>query len=157
MTESGKPDIAGVIAPPPLIYAGALVAGLVLNALLPSPRIPAQVAWPVGVLLLAGGALLAGSFISAFVRAGTPVDVRRPTTSLVTTGPYRITRNPGYLGLALVYLGIATLARTPWAYLTLIPALAVMDRLVIAREERYLERRFGEDYLRYKAHTRRWL
>lgn len=157
MTESGKPDIAGVIAPPPLIYAGALVAGLVLNAFLPSPRIPAEVAWPLGVLPVAGGALLGGSFIAAFVRARTPVDVRRPTTALVTSGPYRITRNPGYLGLALVYVGIATLARTPWAYVTLIPALVVMDRLVIVREERYLERRFGEDYLRYKAQTRRWL
>ena len=157
MTVSAQHDNAGVVAPPPVIYGGALVAGLGLNALLPSPRIPREVAWPVGGLLLACGGYLAGSFISAFRRAGTTVDVRKPVTSLVTTGPYRITRNPGYLGLTLIYAGIATLARTPWAYVTLTPTLAVIDRMVIAREERYLERRFGEDYLRYKAQTRRWL
>jgi protein-S-isoprenylcysteine O-methyltransferase Ste14 len=157
MTASSESDIAGVVAPPPAIYGGAFVAGLGLNALLPSPRIPTRVAWPVGLLLLTGGGFLGGSFIAEFRRAHTPVDVRRPTTSLVTTGPYRITRNPAYLGLALTYAGIATLARTPWAVVTLVPALVVMDRMVIAREERYLERRFGKDYLRYKSRTRRWL
>ena len=85
------------------------------------------------------------------------MDVRSAATSLVTTGPYRITRNPGYLGLALLYAGIAALARAPWAYVTLVPALIVVDRAVIAREERYLQRRFGEDYLRYRARVRRWL
>jgi len=157
MTAAGERDTAGVLAPPPVIYAGALLAGLGLDALLPSPRLPGEVAWPVGVALLVGGALLAGSFLRAFRRARTPVDVRSAATSLVTTGPYRITRNPGYLGLALLYAGIAALARAPWAYVTLVPALIVVDRAVIAREERYLQRRFGEDYLRYRARVRRWL
>jgi len=155
--KSGERDIAGVVAPPPVIYGGALAIGLGLNAFLPSPRIPAEVASPVGIVLLAGGGLLGGSFISAFRRARTPIDVGRPTTSLVTTGPYRISRNPGYLGLALAYAGIATLARAPWAFVTLIPALLIVDRMVIAREEQYLERRFGEDYRRFKSHTRRWI
>jgi protein-S-isoprenylcysteine O-methyltransferase Ste14 len=150
-------DIAGVLAPPPLIYGAALLVGLGLEALLPSSDIPGEVAWPVGVALLVVGGLLAVSFLDAFRRAGTPVDVRSPTTSLVTTGPYRISRNPGYVGLAFAYVGIATLARAPWAYLTLVPALVVVDRMVIVREERYLERRFGEEYVRYRARTRRWL
>jgi protein-S-isoprenylcysteine O-methyltransferase Ste14 len=154
MTER---DVSGALAPPPLIYGVALLAGFGLEAVLPSPDIPDAVAWAVGLALLVGGGLLAGSFISAFRRARTPVDLRSPTTSLVTTGPYRISRNPGYLGLALAYAGIAMLAEAPWAFATLVPALVVVDRMVIAREERYLERLFGEDYLRYKARTRRWL
>ena len=154
---TGERDTAGVLAPPPLIYAGALVAGLGLEAVLPAPEIPGEVTWPAGVALVGAGALLLGSFDRAFRRAGTPVDVRRPATSLVTTGPYRISRNPGYLGFALVYAGIAALARAPWAYATLAAALIVVDHMVIAREERYLERRFGDDYLRYRGGTRKWL
>jgi protein-S-isoprenylcysteine O-methyltransferase Ste14 len=68
-----------------------------------------------------------------------------------------VSRNPGYLGLALTYAGIAALVPAPWAYATLVPALVVVDRMVIAREERYLEGRFGDEYLRYKARVRRWL
>jgi protein-S-isoprenylcysteine O-methyltransferase Ste14 len=150
-------DNPGVPAPPPLIYGAALVTGLVLNAVLPSPRIPPEVVRPVGIVLLATGGLLAGSFINAFRRAHTSVDVRKPATNLVTQGPYRFTRNPGYLGLSLTYAGIAALVPAPWAFLTLIPALVVVDRMVIGREERYLERRFGEEYVQYKARTRRWL
>jgi protein-S-isoprenylcysteine O-methyltransferase Ste14 len=157
MTASGERDIAGVLAPPPVIYAVALLAGFGLDALLPSPDLPSEVAWPVGVVLLAGGAFLLRSFLGAFRRARTPVDVRSPTTALVTTGPYRITRNPAYVGLALVYAGIVALAQAPWAYATLVLALVVVDRMVIVREERYMERRFGEDYRHYKARTRRWI
>ena len=84
-------------------------------------------------------------------------DVLVHTTALVTTGPYRISRNPGYLGLALAYAGIAVLAHAVWVLAMLVPALVVVDRMVIAREERYLERRFGEQYSSYKRRTRRWL
>jgi protein-S-isoprenylcysteine O-methyltransferase Ste14 len=157
MTESRERDIAGVLAPPPVIYIVALIAGFLLDALLPSPSIPGEVAYPVGVVLVIGGTLLLASFLGAFRRANTPVDPRTPTTNLVTTGPYRISRNPGYLGFALAYAGIAGLAQAPWAYATLVIALVVVDRMVIAREERYLERRFGQDYARYRSHTRRWL
>ena len=157
MQDSRDRDIAGVLAPPPIIYGVALIAGFALEAALDSPNIPGAVAWPVGVVLAVAGGLLARSFFRAFGRAGTPVNVHSPTTALVTTGPYRISRNPAYLGLALAYAGIAVLARAPWLFATLVPALVVVDRMVIAREERYLERRFGDDYLRYKSRVRRWL
>jgi protein-S-isoprenylcysteine O-methyltransferase Ste14 len=155
--ESGSQDSAGVPVPPPFIYGGALLAGLGLDAVLPSPSIPGEVAWPVGAALGVAGGALAGAFLTAFRRAGTTVDVRSPSSRLVTTGPYRISRNPGYVSLALIHASIATLARAPWAYATLVVAVAVVDRTVIAREERYLERRFGDDYVRYKERTRRWI
>jgi len=154
---TGERDTAGVLAPPPVIYGVALAAGFVLEALLPSPDVSDAVAVPVGVVLLVAGGLLARAFIRAFRRARTPVNVSSPTTALVTTGPYRISRNPGYLGLALAYAGIAVLAHAAWVLAMLVPALIVVDRTVIAREERYLERRFGEEYSTYRRRTRRWL
>ena len=156
-TGQGERDVAGVVAPPPAIYAVALLAGFGLDALLPSPTLPDEVASPVGIVLVVVGGMLLASFLAALRRAHTPVDPGSPTTRLVTTGPYRITRNPAYLGFALLYAGIAALATAPWAYVTLVPALVVVDRLVIAREERYLQRRFGEEYRRFRTQTRRWL
>jgi protein-S-isoprenylcysteine O-methyltransferase Ste14 len=150
-------DAPGVVAPPPLIYLGGLAIGFGLDALLPSASLPDALAWALGGALVLGGLALAGSFVAAFRRAHTPVDVRKAATTIVTTGPYRLTRNPGYLGMALAYAGIAVLSEALWAFVPLVAVLIVVDRGVIAREERYLEGKFGEDYLRYKARTRRWL
>lgn len=150
-------DTAGVIAPPPLIYLAALGVGAALEAFLPSVTFPALLRWVGGgAFLVAGGALM-GSFVLSFRRAGTAVDPSRPSTALVTTGPYRITRNPGYLGLAAVSIGIALMTSAVWLLATLPFALIVIDRGVIAREERYLERRFGDEYAAYRSRTRRWL
>jgi protein-S-isoprenylcysteine O-methyltransferase Ste14 len=150
-------ETAGVIALPPLIYAAGLGAGLLLDWLLPSLDLPGSLRWLLGGALCAAGAALQTWFILGFRRARTAVDPREPTTALVTTGPYRLTRNPAYLGLALLYAGIALLANAPWALVTLAPTLAVVNWGVIKREERYLERLFGDDYLRFKARTRRWI
>jgi protein-S-isoprenylcysteine O-methyltransferase Ste14 len=140
-----------------LIYGGFLIVGLGLEALLPSPHVSDAVAVPVGIVLIGAGSALALSFLRAFRRARTPIDVRAAATTLVTTGPYRISRNPGYLGMALAYAGIAVLVPAPWALVTLVGALAVVDRMVIVREERFLERCFGDEYRRYKMRTRRWI
>lgn len=148
-------DAPGVIAPPPLIYAGGLAAGFGLEALLPSVSLGAG-AQLAGGALVVSGAVLAGGFVRSFRRAGTPVDPGRATTAIVTTGPYRLTRNPGYLGMALVYTGIALLSSAVWPLAVLPAVLTVVDRGVIRREERYLEAKFGEPYRRYKARVRRW-
>jgi protein-S-isoprenylcysteine O-methyltransferase Ste14 len=81
----------------------------------------------------------------------------RAPTKLVTTGPYRVTRNPGYLGMTLAYVGVVVLAGALWPLVLLPVVLLIVDRGVIAREERYLDRRFGQDYSDYKRQTRRWL
>jgi protein-S-isoprenylcysteine O-methyltransferase Ste14 len=107
-------------------------------------------------LLLPGGGLLVWS-LWLFLRARTSPLPMRPTTALVGSGPYRWTRNPMYLAMLLVYLGAALLFDVTWA-LVLSPAVvALVNRLVIAREERYLEAKFGEEYRRYKARVGRWI
>jgi protein-S-isoprenylcysteine O-methyltransferase Ste14 len=88
---------------------------------------------------------------------GEPFVPGKPTSSLITDGPFRYSRNPGYLGGAMVYTGIASLTNVLWVLLFLPVVLFVMQRTAIEREERYLERNFGEEYLRYKARVRRWI
>jgi protein-S-isoprenylcysteine O-methyltransferase Ste14 len=150
-------DTAGVVAPPPLIYLAGLIAGLVLDALLPQGELPWPLRWILGgALVLAGGALLV-SFNTAFTRRGTAVEPWKPTTAIVTSGPYRFTRNPAYLGMALLYIGLALLAAAPWALLVMPIVIVVVDRMVIAREERYLASRFGDTFTTYAARVRRWL
>ena len=90
-------------------------------------------------------------------RAGTNVDPREPSTAIVTDGPYRFTRNPLYLSMALIYAGIACRANALPAAMLLPGVLAVVQKGVIEREERYLERKFGGEYIRYKGRVRRWI
>ena len=150
-------ETPGVIAPPPLIYAAGVGAGFALEAILPSPSLPAAFRVVLGGALLAAGLGLQGSFIALFRRARTPVAPYQPTTALVTDGPYRLTRNPGYLGFALIAAAIGFLADAVWVLAPLPVVLAIVHRGVVLREERYLEQLFGERYLAYKARTRRWL
>ena len=150
-------DNPGVVAPPPLVYAGALAAGLLAGRAYPVAFLPRVIARVLGPSLLAGGFLLIGSGLRAMRRAGTNVDPREPATAIVTEGPYRFTRNPIYVGLTLVYGGVAALANALPAAILLPFVLIVMQRGVIEREERYLERKFGDEYLRYKARVRRWV
>jgi len=154
---SAERDAPGVVAPPPLIYAGGLAVGLGLDAALPSASLPRLLRTSLGWVLVVAGVVLLASFLAAFRRARTPVDPREATTTVVTSGPYRLSRNPAYLGMTLIYAGIAVLSQALWAFLALIVTLVVVDRGVIAREARYLGRKFGAEYLRYKARTRRWL
>jgi protein-S-isoprenylcysteine O-methyltransferase Ste14 len=95
--------------------------------------------------------------LGRFRRAGTPVETYRPTTALVTEGIYRRTRNPMYVALTLLYAGIGFAANSLWTLGFLPPLLLVMRYGVIAREERYLTRRFGTRYLDYQGSVRRWL
>ena len=150
-------DKAGVVAPPPLIYLGALVFGLLLNRRFPVAFLPRGVARGLGWTLLGAGVLLLGWFERAMRQANTPTNPYKPVSRIATGGPFRYTRNPGYLSMALIYAGIATIANALWAVLLLPVALLVIRRGVIEREEDYLERKFGEEYLRYKAQVRRWI
>ncbi len=155
--SSDEQDKAGVVAPPPLIYLGPLIFGLLLNRRLQIPFLPRRMARSLGWPLLGGGVLLIGWFEWAMRQARTPANPYKPVSHMVTQGPFHYTRNPAYLSMTMIYTGIASLANALWAILLLPVALLVIQRGVIEREERYLERKFGEEYLRYKARVRRWI
>jgi protein-S-isoprenylcysteine O-methyltransferase Ste14 len=150
-------DTAGVIAPPPLLFLGFLLAGLALDWLRPAPFLPAALQYAAGGALIALAGALAGAAIARFVRAGTNVPTYRPTTALVVVGPYRFTRNPIYVGMIALMLGIGIMVDTIWILALALPFALVLNYGVIAREERYLEAKFGDAYRAYRAQVRRWI
>lgn len=152
-------DAPGVIAPPPFIYLVFLVAGWWLDQTLATPHFPIEdMARKGGALaLIIGGLVLEFWASGLFQKAGTNVVPYKPATALVTEGPYRFSRNPMYVGFSITYLGLALGLQSPIAMALLAPCLLVMGWGVIAREERYLEAKFGQAYLDYKAKVRRWL
>jgi len=111
----------------------------------------------LGFALIAAALGVGASAFGALGRAGTPPNPGEPTTAIVAVGPYRFTPNPIYLSFTLLYAGVTVVANALWAVVLLPGVLIVMRRGVIDREERYLERRFGEEYRRYKARVRRWI
>ena len=147
---------SGVVAPPPLIYAVPLVAGLLLQHWRPMPFVPGWAAVPVGIACALFG-LLGLPAVLAFHKAKTSPNPLRPSTAVVTTGPYRFSRNPMYVGITLLYVGVAIWVNTVWPLLFLPVILIVMHYGVIVREEAYLERTFGEEYRQYRQRVRRWL
>jgi protein-S-isoprenylcysteine O-methyltransferase Ste14 len=144
------------LARPPAIYLIAIATGLLLHFAWPIPFVPSW-AKPLGALIAVFAATLFMWSVKTFHSAETPVPGNRPTTEIVRVGPYRFSRNPIYLAFSLFQTGIALMVNDAWIMLTLLPAISLMSFVVIPREERYLEARFGEEYKTYKASVRRWL
>lgn len=142
---------------PPLVYVVGLVVGLLVSVWIPTKVVSDGLAWSLGGVLFVCGAALAGSAVLRFRREGTTVRPDRAPEKFVIEGPYRITRNPMYLGLAIAYFGIAIADQSLWALILLGVVLAIINRAVIAPEELFLSRRFGSDYLAYQKSVRRWL
>jgi protein-S-isoprenylcysteine O-methyltransferase Ste14 len=151
-------DHANVRFPPPLIFAGVLLIGLVLGWLLHIGGFGAyrMLSIYAGGVLAIVGAIVVILASSLFRRVGTNVKPWQPATALVTSGLYRRTRNPMYLGMSLLYAGLALLFNSIIALLLLFVVIPIVQTQVIAREERYLEARFGDDYRAYRARVRRW-
>ena len=150
-------DNPGIRIPPPLIYLAPLVSGLLLDRRFHVSFLPRSVARILGWALLSGGVLLASWFLQTMRDADAPIRTDKPVPRLATGGPFRHTRNPGYLSLTMIYAGVAVRRNALWAILLLPAVLLVIQREVIGREERYLERTFGEEYLHYKTSVRRWI
>ncbi|MBT5435076.1 MAG: isoprenylcysteine carboxylmethyltransferase family protein [Alphaproteobacteria bacterium] len=155
MTE--EPRNAGVIAPPPIIVLVALLAGVELDALLPAPFLGPVVQTVLGVAFIVPGVALAFWAIRRFRKSGTEVEPWKPNTALVIEGPYRFTRNPMYLALALLFAGLGFAIDTLWLFALLPLLVATLHYGVIRREEHYLEGLFGEPYRDYCTKVRRWI
>lgn len=151
---------AGVVGRPILLFPAAVLVGLALDRLLASPAaVPGSdlVRWITGGSLILVGLALFAAGVRNFSRAATPLPTNQPARVLVTTGIYRWTRNPIYLGFFLAYDGIGVATRSPWILILTLPLAITIRNGVVAREEAYLERRFGDVYRDYKARVRRWL
>ena len=147
----------GIRIPPPVIYVAALAIGFVLNYLWPLSPLSGSSRYVIGSVVPLVGGLIMPLVLRRFRRAGTTFDVRKPASALITEGPYRFSRNPSYVSLTLLYLGIGILLNNGWILILVAPVFLVMDLWVVRREERHLEAKFGEEFLRYKATVRRWL
>jgi len=152
------PEAANLgIVRPPWVYLSSIALGLLLHFLWPARLV-------AGSAMAFAGAMITVVAIAIFVSAvrtmravGTPVPGNQPTVTIVRTGPFGFSRNPIYLAFSLVQFGLALWINSVALLITLVPAVALMRFVVIPREERYLETRFGSEYLRYKASVRRWL
>jgi len=154
---SPEEDRPGVPIAPPLLFVLPILASLALEWLVPTSFVHGAVRWILGAMLvLAGIALIFGGFITQ-KRAGTDPIPFNPSTRIVAHGLYRFTRNPMYVGFAFCTLGITMLVDSTWMLFAAPIGLVLIDRLVIAREEKYPERKFGEEYLNYKGRVRRWI
>ncbi len=153
MTEK---DIAGVIAPPPLIYIVSILVGVGLNYFAPVSLVPTSLSGWLGPTSIGLGLTLMAFCFITFHKAKTNPRPDRPTIAIVCGGPYRFSRNPMYIAGGLIQIGVAIWANILWIAVMLLPAYIVVSYGVIAREERYLETKFGEVYLSYRASVRRW-
>lgn len=150
-------DSAGVIAIPPLILIAFIGLGVILHNIFPLHFIHGPLRTIIGAIFLAYSVLVMSLAMLQMRKAGTNIDVRKPTTTIVTDGIYRYTRNPMYVSMVLLMVAISVLISNIWIF-ALTPAFAiVMQKGVIEREERYLEKKFGSEYTDYKKRTRRWI
>lgn len=156
-TSPAPSQSAGVRIDPQLIYLIPLIVGLPIGRWRPLPIVPAWLGTPLGVALIVLGIAVLAAAVRLFKSGRTSIQPWEPSTALLTSGLYRFSRNPIYLGYTLLYLGAACWLNSAWPFLLLPVVFGAMHRLVIAREERYLESRFGSEYLAFKRRVRRWL
>ena len=153
-------DSPGVIAPPPLIATFAVVFGLLLDRVLPAYVLGTMLSFrervTLGAIVAIAGGTLAVTAERRFKAVGTNVPPWKPAFHLATSGVYQRLRNPMYVGLMLLVGGIGIALASDWTLVLLVPTAIVLHYGVVLREERYLERKFGEEYRRYKASVPRW-
>ncbi len=141
---------------PPIIYLASILIGIAAHLIWPLPLL-STLGTPLGIVVVLLALLLFTASVREFRAAGTCVRGNQPTHAIVSTGPYRFSRNPIYVSFSLLQLGIAFWVDNLWVAVTLLGSLTLTTLVVIAREERYLEQMFGALYLDYKASVRRWL
>jgi protein-S-isoprenylcysteine O-methyltransferase Ste14 len=155
---SDPAETANVLIRPPILWALAVLAGLLLHWVVPLPFLPASVPvrWLGGPVFVSGLALAIWAIVT-MTRAGSNVPTNMPTTAIVHTGPYRLTRNPIYLGMFIGLVGLAIAFDSLWLLGMLVPFALIIRQGVVLREEAYLDRKFGHTYVQYRRRVRRWL
>ena len=157
MNHLDPTDNAGVLAPAPVFFGVAVATGFLLEWLFPTSLLTFPYSAAVGLFLIAASVILVVFAVLPLVRARTAFDARKPTTSVVTEGAFGFSRNPTYVSLAALQVGLAFLSQSLWVIITTVAAVAITHWGVVLREERYLERKFGQEYRSYAARVRRWL
>lgn len=156
MTQADA-DHTGVIMPPPVIYLGALLLVSSLHWIWPVPVVDhAAMLW-TGIVLLVVGAGINGWGVYTLYRGNTAVHPSHPASRLITSGPFGFSRNPLYVGLTVIYIGVTLMLNSLWGLLLFVPLLLVMHHGVVLREEQHLEARFGDEFRQYCARVRRYL
>lgn len=148
---------AAVKFPPPAIFASLILLGVGMQSLWPLRLGIPESLEIFGYLLVLFGVVIAVLVSSSFRKVGTAIEPWKPTTAIVTTGIYAWSRNPIYTGFCFINMGIGVATNNPWVFLSFIPAAFLVYHVAIAREERYLEQKFGDEYLAYKKSVRRWI
>jgi protein-S-isoprenylcysteine O-methyltransferase Ste14 len=150
-------DRANVIASPPVILVVVLALGFILDWLWPASFLPDGWGLPLGLIVIYVAVNLKLFAVREMVRVKTALDVRKPATDIATSGPFSVSRNPIYIGIVLLNTGVACIANSLWIFLLSAALAAILQKGVIEPEEAYLEQKFGDKYLRYKAKVRRWI
>jgi protein-S-isoprenylcysteine O-methyltransferase Ste14 len=152
-----RTDTPQVLILPPILVAATLAIGYGADRMFHVTMLPVPVARVIGSAAILAGAGLALAARQAMHRAGTNIRPNLPATALVTSGPFQFTRNPFYVAMTALSIGIALWVNSAVMLACLVPMVAVLQFGVIRREERYLEAKFGEPYRAYRALVRRWL
>ena len=150
-------DNAGVVAPAPVIYGTAIAVGLAAEFALPIALLPRPIGLWLGAATIAISIPIVVSAFRALARARTAFDARKPTTRIVTDGAFRFSRNPTYVSLTLLHVGVALVLGSLWVLLMVVPAVVAVHLGIVLREERYLEAKFSVVYRSYATKVRRWV
>ena len=148
----------GIRMIPPLVFLAAFLIAWLVHSLFPlGLGLPTALRWVLGAILILGPLAIIPSLFTLFRRAGSDYDVRKVPKGLVTEGLFRWSRNPGYVALIVLGVGVAILFDNLWILVLMVPATLIVHREVVLKEEALLEREFGEEYRRYKSRVRRWI
>ncbi|MDP4262318.1 MAG: isoprenylcysteine carboxylmethyltransferase family protein [Bacteroidota bacterium] len=154
-----KKDNPGVYAPPPLVYVLTFLTAVFIQkkALIDNSMFHQPLTKITGISFLLISLFFLVRSLRQFFQSKNTLMTIKPASSLQTNGIYNITRNPMYVGLAVVYLGLSCLIGNWWNIILFPLLMLIIQEYIIKREEKYLERRFGQEYLDYKTKVRRWL
>ncbi len=150
-------DHADVVASPTMIFAGILVLGFGLDMIWPAAFLPEGWGLPLGLIVIFAALNIKLFAVREMVRVKTNLNIRKPAIDIATSGIYGVSRNPLYVGMILLNTGIGCIVNSLWIFLLSAGLAAVLQKGVIEAEEAYLEKKFGDKYLRYKVKVRRWI